>query len=314
MSIKITNYITQTANIASNSKTTIHTSAPSETSFEDVLVLNQSALRAMTIDAMIAESPTGSISSDAVNAAAIMKFRSTLTNVVAPIPPEDASTKAPSHVSGTITNTENTTNASNTTTSGTNNTSNSSNTTTNSTNNTSNNSNTTASDTKDTTNNTQDTSNVSSTTPSQGTSSSNNTSSVDISDVYNSGSLVCNDTLNTYFKEAAIAYNLDVKLLKAIAKTESDFDPSNTSKSGAMGIMQLMPNTAKYLGVTNAYDARQCIMGGAKYIAKKYKLYDGNLSLTLASYHAGSGNVKKYGGVPPFSEKYVAKVLKYYNE
>lgn len=301
MSIKITNYITQTSDIASNSKTTINTSAPSETSFEDVLVLNQSALRAMTIDAMIAESPTGSISSDAVNAAAIMKFRSTLTNVVAPIPPEDASTKAPSHSSGTTTNAENTTNASNTTINGMNNTSNSSNATTNSTNDTSNNSNTT-------------TNNTNNTTPSQGTSSSNNTSSVDISDVYNSGSLVCSDTLNTYFKEASIAYNVDVKLLKAIAKTESDFDPSNTSSAGAMGIMQIMPETAKYLGVTNAYDARQCIMGGAKYIAEKYKLYDGNLSLTLASYHAGSGNVKKYGGVPPFSEKYVQKVLKYYNE
>lgn len=281
--MKITNYAPPTSDISSGSKTVTNTTSSKE-SFEDVLVLNQSALKAMTIDAMIAESPTGSISPDAVNAAAIMKFRSTLTNVVAPIPTADTVTSAPasSNVSA------------NTTTSNS----------------------TASSDTN--TNTTPNTSNSASATTGQTSSSSSPTynTSIDISDVYNSGSLVCSDELNTYFKEAADLYDVDVKLLKAIAKAESNFNPSDTSSAGAMGIMQLMPNTAKELGVTNAYDARQCIMGGAHYIADKIKSYDGDLTLALAAYNAGSGNVKKYGGVPPFTEtqNYIKKVLGYYNE
>ncbi len=264
--MKITNYIPQTSDISSGSKTVIDTSAVSEESFEDVLVLNQTALKAMTIDAMIAESSTGSVSPDAVDAAAIMKFRSTLTNVIAPIPQDDSTTSTSSSAS-TINAAGNTT--------------------------------------------------VGQATNSSGTSSATTyNTSIDISGVYNSGSLVCSDELNTYFKEAADLYNVDVKLLKAIAKAESNFNPSDTSSAGAMGIMQLMPNTAKGLGVTNAYDARQCIMGGARYIADKIASYDGNLTLALAAYNAGSGNVKKYGGVPPFTEtqNYIKKVLGYYNE
>ena len=101
-----------------------------------------------------------------------------------------------------------------------------------------------------------------------------------------------------------------------MAKAESDFDPNATSKSGAMGIMQLMPATAKGLGVTDAYDPEQNIMGGAKYIASLLDKYDGNVSYALAAYNAGSGNVKKYGGVPPFEEtqNYVKKVTQYYKE
>lgn len=275
--MKITNYAPPTSDMSSNSKTITNTSSSNE-SFEDVLVLNQSALKAMTIDAMVAESPTGSISPDAVNAAAIMKFRSTLTNVVAPIPTPDivTSTSASSQPS-TNTTTNNSTASSDTNT----------NTTTNAT-------------------------------TGQTSSSSSPTydTSIDISDVYNTGSLVCSKELNTYFKEASTLYDVDVKLLKAIAKAESNFNPSVTSKSGAMGVMQLMPNTAKGLGVSNAYDARQCIMGGAKYISDKLKSYNGDITLALAAYNAGSGNVKKYGGVPPFKEtqNYVKKVLGYYNE
>jgi soluble lytic murein transglycosylase-like protein len=81
-----------------------------------------------------------------------------------------------------------------------------------------------------------------------------------------------------------------------------------------MGIMQLMPSTAKSLGISNAYDARSNIMGGAKVIAQHLKKYNGDVSLALAAYNAGSGAVDKYGGIPPYTEtqNYVKKVLKYY--
>lgn len=119
--------------------------------------------------------------------------------------------------------------------------------------------------------------------------------------------------LDAIFQKAADKYGVDVKLLKAIGKAESDFNPNSTSHCGAMGIMQLMPETAKGLGVTNAYDPEQCIMGGAKLISNLLKKYDGDVTLALAGYNAGTGNVRKYGGVPPFKEtqNYIKKVLKY---
>lgn len=127
--------------------------------------------------------------------------------------------------------------------------------------------------------------------------------------------LKCSEELDQYFEEAAKTYGVDVKFLKAIAKQESNFDPNATSHSGAMGIMQLMPFTAKELGVENAYDPRSNIMGGAKLISQLLEKYNGDKSLALAAYNAGSGNVKKYGGIPPFEEtqNYVKKVLEYYN-
>ena len=114
---------------------------------------------------------------------------------------------------------------------------------------------------------------------------------------------------------ASSKYGVDAKFLKAIAKCESDFSTECTSRSGAMGIMQLMPQTAASLGVTNAYDPYQNIMGGARYISEKLTQYNGDKSLALAAYNAGSGNVAKYGGIPPFKEtqNYVAKVMAYYN-
>lgn len=120
--------------------------------------------------------------------------------------------------------------------------------------------------------------------------------------------------LDAYFEEAAQKYNVDVKLLKAIAHAESNYNPNATSSSGAMGVMQLMPSTAKSLGITDAYNARDNIMGGAKVISDHLSRYDGDLSLALAAYNAGSGNVAKYGGVPPFTEtqNYIKKVLSYY--
>lgn len=127
--------------------------------------------------------------------------------------------------------------------------------------------------------------------------------------------LSCSAQLDAIFNEASSKYGVDAKFLKAIAKCESDFSTECTSHSGAMGIMQLMPQTAASLGVTNAYDPYQNIMGGARYISEKLTQYNGDKSLALAAYNAGSGNVAKYGGIPPFKEtqNYVAKVMAYYN-
>ena len=120
-------------------------------------------------------------------------------------------------------------------------------------------------------------------------------------------------SLEDIFQKASDKYGVDIRLLKAMAKTESDFDPNATSHSGAMGIMQLMPETAKELGVKDAYDPEQNIMGGAKYISYLIDRYDGNVTYAVAAYNAGSGNVDKYGGIPPFEQvqNYVKKIAGY---
>ncbi len=123
-------------------------------------------------------------------------------------------------------------------------------------------------------------------------------------------------SLEQIFEEAAKTYNVPKNLIKAIAKAESDFRPDATSKAGAQGIMQLMPATAKELGVSDSYDPYQNIMGGTKYISQMLQKYDGDISLALAAYNAGSNNVAKYGGIPPFKEtqNYVVKVTQYMND
>lgn len=147
-------------------------------------------------------------------------------------------------------------------------------------------------------------------TPAISSSSANTTAA----NATSSGSVSSPKNLEEYFKEASETYGVDINLLKAIARQESNFNPSATSSAGAMGVMQLMPSTAKGLGVTNAYDAQENIMGGAKLMAQNLKKYNGDVSLALAAYNAGGGNVDKYGGIPPFKEtqNYVKKVLGYY--
>lgn len=122
--------------------------------------------------------------------------------------------------------------------------------------------------------------------------------------------------LEPYFQEASSEYGIDETLLKAVARAESNFNAGAVSSAGAIGIMQLMPATASSLGVSNPYDARQNIMGGAKYLSSLLAKYNQNISLALAAYNAGSGNVDKYGGIPPFTEtqNYVNRILAYMGE
>ena len=143
--------------------------------------------------------------------------------------------------------------------------------------------------------------------------SSSSSANTTAANATSSGSVSSPENLEEYFKEASETYGVDINLLKAIARQESNFNPSATSSAGAMGVMQLMPSTAKGLGVTNAYDAQENIMGGAKLMAQNLKKYNGDVSLALAAYNAGGGNVDKYGGIPPFKEtqNYVKKVLGY---
>lgn len=120
--------------------------------------------------------------------------------------------------------------------------------------------------------------------------------------------------LLSMISQVAEKHGVDEKLVKAVIKQESGFNPKATSHCGAKGLMQLMPGTAKTLGVTDPYNPVQNVDGGVRHLKWLLSKYHGNVILALAAYNAGSGAVDKYDGVPPYKEtqNYVKNILKNY--
>lgn len=121
-------------------------------------------------------------------------------------------------------------------------------------------------------------------------------------------------TYDAYILNSSAKYNLDPELVKAVIKQESNFNPGDISKKGAEGLMQLMPETARLLGVENSFDPKANIEGGARYLRCMLEHFNGDLAKALAAYNAGPAPVKKYGDIPPYYEtrNYVKNVLQYY--
>jgi hypothetical protein len=119
-----------------------------------------------------------------------------------------------------------------------------------------------------------------------------------------------NHDFDDHIQAAAAAHGVSEQLIRAVIQVESQFDRLAVSTAGARGLMQLMPATAQMLGVTDSFDARQNIFGGARYLRQLLRLYGGDVSLAAAAYNAGEGAVAKYNGIPPYKETqgYVRKV------
>jgi hypothetical protein len=121
--------------------------------------------------------------------------------------------------------------------------------------------------------------------------------------------------INKTIDDASQTFGVDKSLIKAVIQQESEYNKSAVSPKGAMGLMQLMPQTAEMLGVDNPFDVRQNVFGGTRYLKMLLTKYNNDLNLSLAAYNAGPGAVDQYGDVPPFDEtqNYVKNVIQNYN-
>jgi soluble lytic murein transglycosylase-like protein len=126
--------------------------------------------------------------------------------------------------------------------------------------------------------------------------------------------LKASNNIDQIINQASQQYGVPAKLIKAVIQQESSFNSNAVSKTGAAGLMQLMPGTAKSLGVSDVFDPEQNILAGSKYLKQLLDKFDGKIDLALAAYNAGPANVDKYGGIPPFDEtaNYVRKVSDLY--
>lgn len=128
------------------------------------------------------------------------------------------------------------------------------------------------------------------------------------------GELLPGHRMEEAINHHASLHHLSPALVRAVIKAESDFDPWAVSRTGAMGLMQLMPQTAVEVGVFNPYDPEDNIGGGTRYLRYLLDRFQGNLALALAAYNAGLHRVERHRGVPPIQEtrEYVVKVLRFY--
>jgi len=128
------------------------------------------------------------------------------------------------------------------------------------------------------------------------------------------GSVGSPETYDQVIRSASDRYNVDPELVRAVIKVESDFNSAARSNKGAMGLMQLMPDTARLHNVLNVFDPSDNIEGGVRHLKLLLNKYQGDLQLSLAAYNAGMKAVEKHGGIPPFTEtkEYVRRVLSYY--
>jgi soluble lytic murein transglycosylase-like protein len=119
---------------------------------------------------------------------------------------------------------------------------------------------------------------------------------------------------DAHIVEASKLYQLPVSFIRAVVMVESSFYPDAVSHTGAMGLMQLMPATARSMGVVDAFDPRQNVLGGTRFLRVLANKFNGDMVLTAAAYNAGEGAVQKYKGIPPYAEtrRYVRKVLHHY--
>jgi len=124
-----------------------------------------------------------------------------------------------------------------------------------------------------------------------------------------------NAEIDDIIERASMKYGVDPTLVRAIVKTESNFDSGAVSEDGARGLMQLMPETARLMGVRDIDDPEENLEGGVRYLSQLLKTFGSNLQLAVAAYNAGETAVRKYGAIPPYRETrdYVKKVLHYYD-